>query len=147
MRPYADNDWEAVKTIFNLSRPDELKNSVDLRAIVPLEHDTDKIKLFHDSVIHVVEEDRLILGFGGHKNNYISWLYVHPDHRRKGIAGKILQRIIQGLSGTIRLNVAKNNKAAKSLYKAMGFKIEREFSGEYNGYKTRAMTLFLEKPE
>ncbi len=145
LRFYKDTDWGNVKDIYNLSKPDEMRGSVDLRALIPLEEDGNNLKLFHDSIIFVVEENETILGFGGNKGNYISWLFVHPNHRRKGVAKTILQQILSQLTGTIKLNVAKNNMAAKTFYKKFGFKIEREFMGNYNGYQSQAMTLSLEK--
>ncbi len=145
IRFYNDKDWESVREIYDLSKPDEMRNSVDLRALIPLEEDKNNMKLFHDSQIYVVVDSNTILGFGGHKGNYISWLFVHPIHRRKGIAKLILQQILDQLTGTIKLYVAKNNLSANVLYKKLGFKIEREFMGNYNGYQSQVMTLCLEK--
>jgi|APSaa5957512576_1039674.scaffolds.fasta_scaffold163624_1 ribosomal protein S18 acetylase RimI-like enzyme len=145
IRPYKNQDWEAVNKIYNLAKPDEMKGSVDLRALIPLEDDKNNLKLFHDSRIIVVEERELILGFGGYRLNYISWLFVHPDHRRKGVGQMLLNQVLSRLAGTIKLNVAKNNIAAKKLYEKHGFKIEREFVGNFNGFESQAMTLILEK--
>ncbi len=145
IRFYKETDWENVKDIYNLSKPDEMRGSVDLRALIPLEEDSNNLKLFHDSQIFVIEEDKTIIGFGGNKGNYISWLFVHQNHRRKGVAKAILQQILSQLTGTIKINVGKNNMAGRALYKKSGFKIEREFIGNFNGYKSQAMTLSLEK--
>ena len=143
IRNYQNKDWEAIKTIYNLSKPDEIRGSVDLRAFVPLEEDKANIKNFNDSQILVVEGNNTVLGFGGNKGNYISWVFVHPEHRRKGVAKTILSEILSELTGEIRLNVAKYNHAAQNLYKAFGFEVEREFRGNYNGYESQAMTMLL----
>ncbi len=145
IRPYKNDDWNSVKDIYNLSKPDEMRGSVDLKALIPLEKDQSNIDLLNTSDVLVIEEQNEICGFGGNKGNYISWLFVHPDHRRKGIAKKILDQILSSLTGEIRLNVAKHNNAAINLYKEYGFKIEREFQGNYNGYKSQAITLLLIK--
>ena len=145
LREYKDTDWEEVKEIYNLAKPDEMRGSVDLRALILLKDDEKNIELFHDSRIYVIEKDNILLGFGGNKGNCISWLFVHPNHRRKGVAKLIIEQILSQLTGTIKLNVAKNNIAAMALYNKFGFKIEREFEGNYNGYKSQAMTLCLEK--
>jgi ribosomal protein S18 acetylase RimI-like enzyme len=145
LRRFKKEDWKAINTIYNLSKPDEMRGSVDLRALIPIEEDEKGIALFNDSQIFVAEENETILGFGGHKANYISWLFVHPDHRRRRVAHMIIDHILSKLTGTIKLNVGKHNKAAKSLYAKYGFKIEREFTGNFNGYKSEALTMSLYK--
>jgi ribosomal protein S18 acetylase RimI-like enzyme len=145
LRKFEKEDWEAIKTIYNLSKADEMRGSVDLRALIPIEEDEKGIKLFNDSQIFVVEENKDILGFGGHKGNYISWLFVHPGQRRRGVGKMIIDQILRTLTGTIKLNVGKHNEAAKSLYSKYGFKIEREFIGNFNGYKSEALTMSLYK--
>ena len=143
LRKFKKEDWNDVKNIYDLSKPDEMRGSVDLRAIVPLEKDEKNLILFKESQIIIVEENNKILGFGGHKGNYISWLFIHPNHRRKGVAQTILSHILSKLSGKITLNVGKHNEAAKSLYFKFGFKVEREFTGNFNGFKSEALTLCL----
>jgi ribosomal protein S18 acetylase RimI-like enzyme len=145
LRRFDKEDWNKIKNIYNLSKPDEMRGSVDLRALIPIEQDEKGLVLFNESQILVVEENRTILGFGGHKGNYISWLFIHPSHRRRGVAHMILDHILNSLSGNIKLNVGKNNEAAKSLYFKFGFKVEREFTGNFNGYKSEALTLCLHK--
>lgn len=86
-----------------------MRGSVDLRALIPLEKDHNMMKLLNDSEIIVVEENNILAGFGGYRGNYISWLFVHPDHRRKGIARIILSHILGKLTGAIKLNAAKHN--------------------------------------
>ncbi len=145
IRRYTDADWESIADIYNLSKPDELRDSVDPRAFLPLERDTRSQRLFRESRIVVVEDHEEILGFGGNTGNYISWMFVHPHHRRKGAARLLLEHILASLDGTIELNVFKNNHPARSLYQQFGFEIEREFVGNLNGYKTNAMTLRMDK--
>lgn len=145
IRQYTDKDWDSVKDIYNISKPDECRGSVDLRAIIPLENDEKNLQLFHDSNIIVMEEDNEVIGFAGNKENYISWMFVEPAHRKKGVAEKLLKEIIKDLKGEIRLNVAKYNTPAINLYKKFGFIIEKEFTGDFNGYESKAMTMILTK--
>jgi GNAT superfamily N-acetyltransferase len=92
-----------------------------------------------------MEENSKVIGFAGNKGNYISWMFVDPGYRRKGIAKKFLNKILKDLKGEIKLNGAKNNTAGKNLDKKFGFVIEKEFIGNLNGYKSQAMTLVLNK--
>jgi ribosomal protein S18 acetylase RimI-like enzyme len=145
IRQYSDTDWKEVEKIYNLSKPDEMRGSVDLQALIPLKEDSNAIKLFQDSEIIVMEENDKIIGFAGNKGNYISWLFVHPNHRKKKVARKLLNKILSTLKGSIVLNVAQNNNAANNLYESLGFKIEKKFIGNFNGFESKTMTLKLEK--
>ena len=145
IRPYTDKDWDSVKDIYNVSKPDECRGSVDLRAIIPIEKDEKNLQLFRDSKILVMEENNKVIGFAGNKDNYVSWMFVDPEHRNKGVAEKLFKAIIKELKGEIRLNVAKFNTPAINLYKKFGFDIEKEFTGDFNGYESQAMTMILKK--
>ncbi|WP_419657318.1 GCN5-related N-acetyltransferase [Desulfosarcina variabilis str. Montpellier] len=144
IRQYTDKDWREVEEIYNLSKPDEMRGSVDLQALIRLQEDPNMIKLFQDSEIIVMEENDKIIGFAGNKGNYISWLFVHPNHRRKNVARALLNKMLSTLKGSIVLNVAQNNEAANNLYKSLGFRIEKKFIGNFNGFESKAMTLKLE---
>ena len=69
---------------------------------------------------------------------------MHPGHRRKGIARALTVSILSELVGTVVLNVARHNTAARQLYESLGFTVEKEFTGNFNGYPSLAMTLRLE---
>ena len=56
IRPYEASDWEAVREIYDLSKPDEMRGGVDIRAIVPLGQDPSGLELFRDSVIFVADD-------------------------------------------------------------------------------------------
>lgn len=55
----------------------------------------------------------------------ITFLAVHPDYRRKGVAERLVAHIYDELKGTgvetIQLEVRRSNIAAISLYKKCGF--------------------------
>ena len=63
IRAYHDGDWESVREIYDLSKPDEMRGSVDLRAIIPIADDPKALRLFQESDIIVMEEDGKVLGF------------------------------------------------------------------------------------
>ena len=70
---------------------------------------------------------------------------IHPRHRRKGVASALVRELVARLDGTITLNVATTNVAACSLYKRMGFTVEREFIGQFNGHSCPVAKLRYEK--
>jgi ribosomal protein S18 acetylase RimI-like enzyme len=145
IRAYADSDWEAIREIYDLSKPDEMRGSIDLGAILPLNQDPSMLELFRESIILVADEADQVVGFGGHKGNYISWLFVHPGHRRQGIARALVEEILERLSGSITLNVAAENQAARQLYSSFGFTVARDFAGTFNGQDIRVLTLSYER--
>jgi ribosomal protein S18 acetylase RimI-like enzyme len=141
-----DSDRETICEIYKLSKPDEMKGSVDLRAFRPLETDGDQQTLFYESRILVTEDDGKVVGFGGNRGNYVSWPFVHPAHRRRGIAMTLMQQILAPLSGTVILNVGKNNLGARALYERLGFTVHDEFAGKWNGYDCQVARLCFELP-
>ena len=144
IREYKPDDWEAICAIYDIAKPDELRGSGDLRAIRPLRDDETMQALFRDSRVLVCEADGCVVGFAGNKGNYISWLFVHPDFRRRGVAARILREVLRPLRGAVALNVAKNNRPARALYEKNGFLLEREFVGQWNGYECQVARLRYE---
>lgn len=68
------------------------------------------------------DEDELVATVEIKEQNGIKWIcgvYVSPTYRRRGIGTQILQ--FAGILGGSRLRVAKENNAAKALYKKCGF--------------------------
>jgi len=145
IRAYLASDWESVCLVYDLAKPDELRGSVEPSAIPPLDADAEMRALFHDSEIHVAEQAGLILGFVGTRGNFITWLFVHPAHRKQGIAASLLHYILGRLHGVVTLNVAKLNQPALRLYERLGFTIEREFAGNFNGREIQAVKLRYER--
>jgi ribosomal protein S18 acetylase RimI-like enzyme len=144
IRPYCDTDWVAVRNIYDLAKPDEMQGVVDASAIPPLEVDPDMMALFHDSQILVLESGSQIVGFAGSRGTSITWLFVHPEYRRKGVAQALVREMLARLVGTITLNVATTNVAAYTLYKHLGFTVEREFVGQFNGHSCPVAKLRYE---
>src|SRR5277367_247311 len=134
IRTYSDGDWPAVRDIYDLAKPDEMRGVVPAEAILSLDSDPEMKTLFQKSQILVAESDNRIVGFGGNLGNYISWLFVHPAHRRKGVATALVRAITTRLNGPITLNVATENIAARSLYERLGFTVERELIGDFKGH-------------
>jgi ribosomal protein S18 acetylase RimI-like enzyme len=61
---------------------------------------------------------------------YIGHICVHPDHRRRGIARKLLEYLMErgrgaGLQSAV-LDVATDNAPARALYEGLGFRLAAE---------------------
>lgn len=144
IRPYNPRDWKSVRAIYDLAKPDEPRGSVEVSAILPLDADIGMKALFQDSEIQVAECVGRVVGFAGTRGNRITWLFVHPAHRRQGVAESLLHHMLRELHGAVTLNVAKSNQAAVRLYKRLGFTIDSEFTGNFNGHLCQVMRLRYE---
>jgi ribosomal protein S18 acetylase RimI-like enzyme len=80
-----------------------------------------------------MEDAGRIIGFAGNRDRFITWLFVHPDSRRKGVATAMVRQLLDQLDGTVTLNVVKGNTPALTLYQSLGFAVEREFPGNFQG--------------
>jgi ribosomal protein S18 acetylase RimI-like enzyme len=133
LRAYRSDDWKAVCAIYNLSKPEELLGVVDRGSIIPLEADSDMQMLFRGSQILVAEDLDRIAGFGGNRGSFITWLFVHPEFRRRGVATALIREMLVRLQRPITLNVMAGNIPARALYERIGFSVEREFQGDFQG--------------
>ena len=144
VRAYCDSDWSAVRDIYDLAKPDEMRGVVTSDAIPSLDCDPEMKVLFGESQVLVMEDDNRIVGFGGNRGNDISWLFVHPAHRRRGVATALVRAITARLNGSVTLNVATENIAARCLYEHLGFTVEREFLSHFKGHPCRVSRLRYE---
>ena len=77
----------------------------------------------------VAEEDGLVAGYVGSQTvideSDMMNVAVHPDHRRKGIAEKLVVELVEALkkreSHCLTLEVRASNEPAKALYEKLGF--------------------------
>ena len=145
IRPYVESDWKSVCLVYDLAKPDELRGSVELSTIPALDADAEMKALFQASEIHVAEQAGFVVGFVGTRGNFITWLFVHPAHRRQGVATSLLEHVVARLSGAITLNVAKLNEPALRLYERLGFTVESEFTGKFNGHDIQAVKVRHER--
>ena len=133
LRPYAIDDWAAVREVYDLAKPDEMRGVMDTFAIPALELDPEMMALFRDSEITVMEHAGRLVGFAGSRENSITWLFVHPSFRRIGVATALVRTIVARLEPPVTLNVVGTNVAARAVYERIGFKLEREFTGQFHG--------------
>ncbi len=147
IRKYKESDWVHVRNIYDLSKPDEMNGIVESDEIIPLAEDAKMLQYFNESKIWVCEKDHHLSGFIGLKGNVISWLFVHPDNRRCGVARKLLIKLIDESNDCLILNIVKSNHAAMSLYFNFGFEVLEEFEGKMYGKKIPAVRLKRNVPK
>jgi GNAT superfamily N-acetyltransferase len=133
IREYSEADWDALCRVHDRARPMELDGSCDPRGFMPLAEDPDveDLKRCH---LFVACDAGKVIGFVGHNNDYLAWLYVDPDHQRRGV-GRALLRHALGLMGPTAWTISlAGNRSALRLYESEGFVIARTFEGDNLGY-------------
>ncbi len=143
IRRFRASDWDAVCGNYDAAKPDELQGVVAATAIPALQDDPHMCSLFDASAVVVAEWRDQVLAFAGNRQSHIAWLFVHPLYRRRGLAKALLRCVLADIDGSVTLNVAKSNLAARNLYAGFGFFVEREFDGAFNGQACPAMRLTL----
>ena len=133
IRELQAEDWPAVFRIHDAARPDELAGSCDSRAFVPLRQDPELAELKQCHIL-IAHHGGTPVGFAGVDDDYLGWLYVHPDWYRRGIGRQLLQAGLKLTSGTPWTIVLAGNKPAIRLYRSEGFVEVARFASENAGY-------------
>lgn len=141
IRNYQEADWPSIRDIYDLSKADEMRGSVDPALILPFEQDPNRLTGFRRSQIVVAEREGVIEGFGGLDGSMVSWLFVHPSHRRKGVATALIRELHRRRNGELELNVAVANHPARTLYEKLGFVVKREFEGMFEGVPVKVVRM------
>ncbi len=112
LRPLVDSDIPAVVALEEANQPQPWTEGI-LEA-----------ELAADDRSYLVAEAEGIVGFGGvmvvGSEAHITNLLVAPDHRRRGIARKLMSRLVRDAvemgAGHLTLEVRAGNEAARRLY-------------------------------
>lgn len=150
LRPYVDADWPQVCAIYDVAKPDEMRGVADAQAIRRLQDDAVMREEFSRSTIVVATRTQDVVGFAGFlgspTGSVINWLFVHPDARRMGVATALATHLLADVVPPVRLNVLATNEAARALYERLGFTLEREFVGQYQGRPCPVLRLRWQRP-
>lgn len=101
------------------------------------------------AVYFVAEENGEVVGYCGYwqvaGEGDITNIAVLPKYRRKGIGGRLIERLIESACelelGCLTLEVRKSNDAAKNLYKKYGFELIGERIRYYSDNNENALIM------
>ena len=83
---------------------------------------------------------------GKTKIGYIFWIAVHPDHRRRGIAGELIRaainRFIEEKADVVYASIEEDNLPSEILFKKQGFS-EMTRKQLWNIYGPKTIALYL----
>lgn len=146
IREFQLSDIKTLNEIHRLGRVDELANLPDEIDAPPFLENPESRKLFDQSRILVHEQHGVIQGFSGHVNNYIVWLYVHPDARGQGVARSLVTAMLGDLQEqVVYLSLLAENKAARTCYERLGFLVHETFDFEYKGFPVQGLRMYLDQ--
>lgn len=140
IRPFQAEDWDALCRIHDAARPDELKGSCDPRAFVALKDEPEAEELRRSTIL-VAEDDEEVVGFSAVEDDFLGWLYVHPDHYRKGVGRKLLQDSLRLVPGEAWTVVLAGNTPAIALYRSERFDEVARFDSDNEGYPCTCLRL------
>ena len=97
----------------------------------------------------VAAEDDLVVGYVGSQSVLgeadMMNVAVHPEHRRRGIARELVERLVEALKAKevycLTLEVRASNAPAKALYEALGFAQVGRRPNYYRNPKEDALIL------
>ena len=88
--------------------------------------------------VYVYEDNKIIQGFVGVRDEYIEGIFVSDKMKSHGI-GKALLDYIKDKKARLQLNVYQKNVRAMSFYQREGFTIQSEGLDEFTGEKEYVM--------
>jgi len=132
LRRYEPGDGEALCSIHDAARCDELRASGLADAFLSLEQTAENEGLFDGDVV-VAEIEGRVCGFTAYTDGELTWLYVEPAKYKRGIGRALLRHAIDASSGTLSTEVLVGNEPALSLYRSEGFQILRRVGGKLAG--------------
>ena len=148
VRPYENNDWDAICRIHDAARLDELRASVGLDAFLNLADTYEAEDLFGNPV-WVAELDGAVAGFIAASPTEITWIYVDPALYRRGVARALMSEVFSHAEDRVELEVLDGNDAAQAFYESLGFVWESSTTGKLTGneaFQATGHTLVWHRP-
>lgn len=139
---FAPADWDAVCGVYERAAQVELDLcGIDRRAFraLPEEEDPETFRQLNTAMVAHVE--RRVVGFVAWRDRsewrnsgYLSWLYVHPAHHRRGIGDRLLTEAMATLGGQAWTLAKLGNEPAIRLYRKHGMQIVKSAPTDAWGY-------------
>ena len=119
-----------------------LKTNLEAHDFIPGQYWTSNYeavkKMLPQAEVYVYENNKIIQGFVGVRDEYIEGIFVSGKMQSHGI-GKALLDYIKDKKARLQLNVYQKNVRAMSFYQREGFTIQSEGLDEFTGEKEYVM--------
>ena len=141
IRAYSDDDLEATVSCFGQSVREIGARHYAPEQIAAWAPDSPDMEAWANRLraggVFVADVNGAIAGFVRVEDNgFVDLLYVHPNHERRGVGRELLEVACSWAvsHGAHRLE-SEVSIAARALFEAMGFRVEREQSVERRGVR------------
>ena len=119
-----------------------LKTNLEAHDFIPGQYWTSHYeavkKMLPQAEVYVYEDNKIIQGFVGVRDEYIEGIFVSDKMQSHGI-GKALLDYIKDKKARLQLNVYQKNVRAMSFYQREGFTIQSERLDDFTGEKEYVM--------
>ena len=119
-----------------------LKTNLEAHDFIPGQYWTSNYeavkKMLPQAEVYVYDDNKIIQGFVGVRDEYIEGIFVSDKMKSHGI-GKALLDYIKDKKARLQLNVYQKNVRAMSFYQREGFTIQSEGLDEFTGEKEYVM--------
>ena len=119
-----------------------LKTNLEAHDFIPGQYWTSNYeavkKMLPQAEVYVYEDNKIIQGFVGVRDEYIEGIFVSDKMKSHGI-GKALLDYIKDKKARLQLNVYQKNIRAMSFYQREGFTIQSEGLDDFTGEKEYVM--------
>lgn len=133
LRPATPDDAAAIAHAFTPARrampgvPDIHTAEDDLAFITR--------SMLPDNTVTVAELGGTIAGVAAYADGWLTHLYVHPDHHRRGIGAALLAHVMAHCPRGLSLWVFQSNAPARAFYESHGFRCVGLTDGQSNEEK------------
>ena len=139
---YAPDYWEDIQNVHDPARMQELTFAGLKDAFLPLTIAAQREDLF-DYQLYVALEADIAVGFVAFTEDELAWLYVRPDHQRRGIGRALAEFALSRMeTGEKSVEVLMGNEPARNLYYSLGFTNETIVHGKMPGNESFSVTVW-----
>ena len=139
---YSPLYWEDIQKVHDPARMQELTLANLADAFLPLTVAAEREDLF-DYHLYVAVEENTAVGFTAFTEDELAWLYVRPDHQRKGIGRALAEFALSKMTEEEKsVEVLLGNEPARSLYHSLGFTEEKIVHGVMPGNEAFPVTVW-----
>ena len=139
---YNPTYWEDIQKVHDPARMQELTLAGLNDAFLPLTIAAEREDLF-DYHLYVAVENEIAVGFVAFTEEELAWLYVRPDHQRRGIGRALAEFAMSGMTEEEKsVEVLFGNEPARTLYHSLGFTNETIVHGMMPGNESFPVTVW-----
>lgn len=143
IRAYQESDWPAIERIHDSARKIELSHAGLDEAFLPLRIAAQRENLLDYPGLFVAEQDGEVVGFSACTEEELAWLYVAPEHMRKGVGSSLWHHMVSVFPQICVLEVLKGNEPARIFYEGLGFRVSALETGQMPGNEAYTVEVYV----